>query len=35
MISENGPELREPYSKHLDDGIKEYIEREESQHENA
>lgn len=21
MISENGPELREPYSKHLDDGI--------------
>lgn len=21
MISENGPDLREPYSKHLDDGI--------------
>lgn len=21
MIAENGPELREPYSKHLDDGI--------------
>ncbi|MCL2030445.1 MAG: type II toxin-antitoxin system RelE/ParE family toxin [Oscillospiraceae bacterium] len=21
MISENGPELREPYSKHLEDGI--------------
>ena len=21
MMSENGPELREPYSKHLDDGI--------------
>lgn len=21
MISQNGPELREPYSKHLDDGI--------------
>jgi len=21
MVSENGPELREPYSKHLDDGI--------------
>jgi phage-related protein len=21
MISENGPELREPYSKYLDDGI--------------
>ncbi len=21
MISENGPELREPYSKHIDDGI--------------
>lgn len=21
MISENGPELREPYSKHLDEGI--------------
>ena len=21
MIEENGPELREPYSKHLDDGI--------------
>lgn len=21
MVSENGPDLREPYSKHLDDGI--------------
>ena len=44
MIEKNGPELREPYSKHLDDGIfeirakryrNEYLAREVKKNENS